>query len=377
MPLTAPQAQALSAGISAAGSLTNTAFNQIFAEHNRKRNFHYNEKAAENADKRQRAQYNDLYSPQAMMEQYAAAGLSPSMMMSGGQSAVGQSSAQGNQSAGIQGAYPSGQVIDPVQMAQIANINADTKLKENEAANVSENTTAQQIENYINATTLPQTIEKAQEELNVLVAEVSKLKAETSGINWKNAFNVITQDEQVQALINKNAELEARVIELQAQTALHNKDVELKEQERQTLIEQCKKWQHDTAQRYIELDIYAEEQAAQEAWFEEQAYQGMKRINLDTEMFNFERGEKWEFEKYKVGHAIEQQWWKVGLDFGASVINSVSNFAGTRSLGKSSVQVKQMEIDERQRTKTTHTQNYHIDKKGRKVVHGGSYKKTN
>lgn len=129
MPLTDAQSQALSAGISAAGTVTNSVFNQIFAEHNRKKNFEWNEKAAREADKRQRAQYFDLYSPQAMIEQYAAAGLSPSMMMSGGQSATGQSSAQGNQSAGIQGAYPSGQVIDPLQMAQIANINADTEGK--------------------------------------------------------------------------------------------------------------------------------------------------------------------------------------------------------------------------------------------------------
>ena len=355
----------------------NTILNQGLTSINRGANFKFNEMSAKNADKRQRQQYWDLYSPKALLEQYKAAGLSPSMMMSGGAPTVGQSSAQGNQGAGIQGPYPASQGLDPVTMAQVENIKADTELKENEAANVSENTTAQQIENYINATTLPQTIEQATEELNVLVAEVSKLKAETTGINWKNAYNVLTQDEQVQQLINKNAELEARVIELQAQAALHNKDVELKEQERLTLIEQCKKWQKDVAQRYIELDIYAEEQAAQETWYQEQAYQGIKRINLDTDMFNFERGEKFEFEKYKVGHAIEQGWWKLGLDFGASVINSVTSYMGTRSIGKSSIQTKQMEIDERNRTKTTHTQNYHYDKNGRKVVHSGQYKKTN
>lgn len=364
MGLTKEQAQALSSGISAAGSITNTAFNQIFAEHNRERNYHWNEKAAKKADQRQRAMYRDLYSPQAMLEQYAAAGLSPSMMMSGGQSATGQSSAQGNQSAGTQGAYPSGQIIDPVQMAQIANINADTKLKENEAANVSENTTAQQIENYINATTLPQTIEKTTEELNVLVAEVEKLKAESTGIKWKNAYNVLTQDEQVQQLINKNAELEAHIIELQAQAALHNKDVELKEQERLTLIEKCKKWQKEVAQRYIELDIYAEEQAAQEAWYEEQAYQGIKRLNLDTEMFEFERGPKWDFEKYKVGHAIEQAWWRMGLDFGSSIIHSVTDFMGARTIGQGSIKAKQMEIDERQRPKSTVEYHDMYDNKG-------------
>lgn len=117
------------AGISAGASVANTLINQAFAEHNRKRNFEYNEKAAENADKRQRKQYEDLYSPKALLEQYAAAGLSPSMMMSGGQSATGTSSAQGNMSTGIQGPYPGAQLIDPLQAAQIANIQTDTEGK--------------------------------------------------------------------------------------------------------------------------------------------------------------------------------------------------------------------------------------------------------
>lgn len=128
------------AGIAAGASVANTLINQAFAEHNRIRNFHYNEKAADNADKRQRKQYEDLYSPKALLKQYAAAGLSPSMMMSGGQSAVGQSSAQGNQSSGIQGPYPNAQLIDPMQAAQIANINADTKLKQSQTENTETDT---------------------------------------------------------------------------------------------------------------------------------------------------------------------------------------------------------------------------------------------
>lgn len=108
----------------------NGLIQQMFAEKNRSRNFYWNEKAADSADQRQRKQYEDLYSPQAMLKQYAAAGLSPSMMMSGGQSAVGSSSAQGNMSAGIQGPYPSAQpTLDPMLSAQIANLNADTEGK--------------------------------------------------------------------------------------------------------------------------------------------------------------------------------------------------------------------------------------------------------
>lgn len=111
----------------------NGLIQQMFAEQNRSRNFYWNEKAAESADQRQRKQYEDLYSPQAMLKQYAAAGLSPSMMMSGGQSAIGSSSAQGNMSAGIQGPYPSAQpTLDPMLSAQIANLNADTEGKKSD-----------------------------------------------------------------------------------------------------------------------------------------------------------------------------------------------------------------------------------------------------
>lgn len=104
--------------------------NQKFAEEERAKNFEWNEKAAKEADKRQRAQYNDLYSPMAMMEQYRAAGLSPSLMMSGGAPAVG-GTAQGNQSAGLSGAYPAaGETTNPLIGAQIANLMADTDSKE-------------------------------------------------------------------------------------------------------------------------------------------------------------------------------------------------------------------------------------------------------
>lgn len=112
--------------------------NEFFADRARQKNYETNEKAADNADKRQRKQYQDLYSPQAMIEQYKAAGLSPSMMMSGGQSAVGGSAA-GNMSGGAGGGYPSaGNGIAGLQgelmKANIENIKADTESKQTNTA---------------------------------------------------------------------------------------------------------------------------------------------------------------------------------------------------------------------------------------------------
>lgn len=121
-------------------SIANSLIGQAFAEHNRKRNYYWNEKAADSADQRQRAQYHDLYSPQAQLEQYAAAGLSPSMMMSGGQSAVG-GTPQGAQ-GGIQGPYPSGQLLDPSAAADIA-------LKIAQKRNLDQDTISIELENEI------------------------------------------------------------------------------------------------------------------------------------------------------------------------------------------------------------------------------------
>lgn len=133
----------------AGASIVNQAISSGFDELARKRNFHWNEKAANSADKRQRKQYHDLYSPKAQLEQYKAAGLSPSMMMSGGQSAVG-GSASGNISSSVQGPYAHNtNIIDPLRTkelelmeSQINNLNEDTITKElyNELQKLSNNT---------------------------------------------------------------------------------------------------------------------------------------------------------------------------------------------------------------------------------------------
>lgn len=134
-------AESIGASLVAGGaSIANTLINQAFAEGNRKQNYYWNEKAADAADQRQRKQYHDLYSPQAMLKQYAAAGLSPSMMMSGGQSAVG-GTPQGAQ-GGISGPYPSAEIFNPQTMADLA-------LKRAQIRNLDEDTTTKELENSI------------------------------------------------------------------------------------------------------------------------------------------------------------------------------------------------------------------------------------
>lgn len=97
----------------------------------RQENFGYNELAAENADKRTRALYNDLMSPESLLKQYKNAGISPSLMFGGG--GVGGQVAQGAQGAGVAGINPHTFGIDPVAMAQVNLMNAQAKKTEEEA----------------------------------------------------------------------------------------------------------------------------------------------------------------------------------------------------------------------------------------------------
>lgn len=97
----------------------------------REENYKYGEQAADAADARTRALYNDLYSPQAQMQQIKDAGLSPSIYASGGIS--GKSGTSGAMGTGASGVNPQTFGIAPVsalEAAQIGLINSQTKKNE-------------------------------------------------------------------------------------------------------------------------------------------------------------------------------------------------------------------------------------------------------
>lgn len=131
-----------------AGNVAGTVVNNEMAKNReataRESNYQYNEKAADNADARARAQFNDLYSPMARLQQYRSAGLSPSQMFSGG---MPSGQGQGMQGGGTNGTNPNVYGIDPVSAAQMGktiaetkNIEADTKNKEETNKNIIQDT---------------------------------------------------------------------------------------------------------------------------------------------------------------------------------------------------------------------------------------------
>lgn len=250
--------------INAGQSMLGGFVNEFFADRARQKNFEINEKAAQAADRRQRKMYEDLSSPQAMLRQYAAAGLSPSMMMSGGQSAIG-SNAAGNMASGASGGYPSAGVGNPLlelQMQQlkanIENIKADTENKQQHTDNLTtENdlTIAKIAETYKNIANMevyneimhidkdmkksllsvqqanePWQVETAMHQASVLYYQSVKLQGESEQINLQNKFTLETWKTNVDQL---TADLQKTI----AETALINANIELTQEQIKSLIE--------------------------------------------------------------------------------------------------------------------------------------------
>lgn len=106
-------------------------------------NYYYNELSAQKADQRTRLLYHDIYSPEALMKQYKAAGLSPSLMFGGTPGQGGMSGAQG---AGVN--QPSTYMpFNLLEAAQIGLIAAQTKKTNAETDKVKSQTTGQDLQN--------------------------------------------------------------------------------------------------------------------------------------------------------------------------------------------------------------------------------------
>lgn len=131
---------AVGAGVNAVMGYFNNKWAKEREQLARAENYRYGEMAADEADARTRALYNDLYSPQALADQYKEAGLSPGLMFGGTPGQGGMSGAQGTGAAGLPSTYMPISLLEGVQAANILaqtekikaetkNINKDTDLK--------------------------------------------------------------------------------------------------------------------------------------------------------------------------------------------------------------------------------------------------------
>lgn len=139
-PICGPYGEmAMGAGLDVVGGIFNNLMAKWREDAAREQNYKYNEMAAQNADARTRALYNDLQSPQALLQQYQAAGLSPSLMFGGG--GVGGQTTSGAQGEGASGISPTTYGINPLEAANLALVKAQTR-KLNAEADTEEGTNA-------------------------------------------------------------------------------------------------------------------------------------------------------------------------------------------------------------------------------------------
>lgn len=133
-----------SAAMNIGQSFLNSYLSRQQTMEDRRQNYLYNEAAANNADLRTRALYNDFYSPEALLRQYKEAGLSPSIMFGGTPGQGGMAGAQGAGSSGQQSIYYPINLLEAAQVeltneqtkktkAETQNIQADTELKDLQA----------------------------------------------------------------------------------------------------------------------------------------------------------------------------------------------------------------------------------------------------
>lgn len=136
----------LMAGLQIAQGAVNNWLGEMRENRAVQRDYYLSERAADKAAQRQGEMYERFFSPEALMRQYNAAGLSPGLMMGGapGSSMGGSSAPQGGAAMQPSTFIP----IDVLgQITQIENIKANTKKTEAEAEKIKEDTKGSELQN--------------------------------------------------------------------------------------------------------------------------------------------------------------------------------------------------------------------------------------
>lgn len=285
----------IGSGISAAANIGGTILsNEMSREREqlaRQENYLYNEKAANMADLRTRALYNDLYSPKAQLEQLKSARLSPSLFYGDGGGISGQTGAQG---AGASGVLGSQFGIPSIDMSQIGKIMAETDLIKAQTRKTNEETATEAGTNERGTAEIEQIIAKTkntylqnvfQEYENSLSEIQLGIEAATANTKVENYIRQteylehITTSAKVKANIDEQSEQDIlgyikertnnliadtwlkksqtnltkqQVLDLVNQITNRNKQIEINEN---TLKEQIKQWGAQNGLKEQEIDM--------------------------------------------------------------------------------------------------------------------------
>lgn len=272
-----------------AGSILSTAINNELAKQRerqaREENYQYGEAAAEQADARTRALYNDLYSPAAQMQQLKEAGLSPSIYASGG--IAGKSGSSGAQGSGASGISPNVYGINALEMAQIANINADTNKKEAETGNIEEDTTIKRlqqdtikIDNYIKDSTKDLFSQEMQAVIAQTLANTNRLVEETKGQELQNKWTEETwQTHKDQLEADLQNTLQDTALKT-AQEILAQSNKELNDEQKKKIQAEVNKINKEIWAIAENLRIYEKSVDAQKEFWQKQAEYYTKQIEV-------------------------------------------------------------------------------------------------
>lgn len=293
------------------GGLMKAGFNEL----SKYTNYQYGEKAANNADKRWREQYNDFFTPEAMLKQYQQAGLSPSMMFSSGAHGTGGATApQGSGASGPSGGFAP---IDAPTIAQVKNIEADTKVKEAEAKNLDKDTEkkGQEITNLVTENGYKQVATR----LVVAQADLAECNADlawnTMEANIRSAYQAsehaanLARISGVQANLDEStyqAAYEKAWAELDktlSETALNREEIKLTKQQIKDLGSQiwARQWQiHYEGRKQNRQDLklsfdkqYMEQEISkwlreQNQWVEEMKLKGYEiKVNFLSDVLGY------------------------------------------------------------------------------------------
>lgn len=309
---------AIGAAIGGGFGIANTAitnhFAQIRADRDRQQNFAYNEQSAENAYNRQRALMEEYMTPEAQIRHLKAAGLSPSLMYGAGGGTQGVSTPAGGGGGNIQTPTTGIDVTAINQLAQIANLEAQTR-KTNAEADTEEGLN-----------------KRGEEEINKIVAETggtealkAKNEAETNLTNIDVEIKDATKKDVIFTIKSQADEAYEKAQFAALQVAEKTIDLEIKQSTMQDLIKQCKT---KTIQMANELVLQRKEADLKEAQIQEianhiaQKWQELAiskgELSLKNKIYTLDKS-KFKFEQFKFNKTMtfELEKFNKGVEFEA------------------------------------------------------------
>lgn len=204
------------AGISGILNILNTAINHELnnrsIEYTADLNYKYGEKAADNADRRTRALYNDLYSPQARLQQLKDAGLSAGLMY-GTAGAGGTTSTAGAMGHGAGNQQAKANFLDILQNAAI-----QSEINRNNAEANKSNADARK--SNADAEVTEQTgTEEAFAKIAELQARAGNEKAQATFTELQSDFQDIQNE-----IAKETKDYQIELIDYQAEKMLHDSE---------------------------------------------------------------------------------------------------------------------------------------------------------